>query len=61
MSDSSRIAGRSLLAATVATAVLFVTAIAGAGSAGAASVCALVPDERMQSEKDPAGAAEPKP
>lgn len=51
MLNSNRTAWRSLLAATVATAVLFVTAIAGASPAGAASACALVPNERMQSER----------
>jgi hypothetical protein len=51
MSKSSRTAGRNLLGATVAAAVLFVATIAGPGSARAAGVCALVPNERAPTEK----------
>jgi hypothetical protein len=51
MSNSSRTAGRNLLGAVVSAAVLFVAAIAGPGSAHAAGVCALVPNERAPTEK----------
>ena len=51
MSNSNRTSGRNLLGATVAAAFLFVAAIAGPGSARAAGVCALVPNDRMPSEK----------
>ncbi len=51
MSNSNRTAGRKLLGATAAAAVLFVTAVVGPGPARAAGVCALVPNERMPSEK----------
>jgi hypothetical protein len=51
MSNSDRTVARNLLGATIAAAFLFVTAIAGPGSAQAAGACALVPNERMPSEK----------
>jgi hypothetical protein len=51
MSNSSRTAGRKRLGATLVAAALFVAAIAGPGSARAAGVCALVPNQRAPSEK----------
>ena len=51
MSNSDRTVARNLLRATIAAAFLLVTAIAGPGSARAAGACALVPNERMPSEK----------
>ena len=51
MSNNNRTACRNLLGATVAVAVLFVAAIAGPLPARAAGACALVPNERMPSEK----------
>ena len=51
MSNSNRTAGRNILGATLVAAVLLVAAIAGSGSAHAAGVCALVPNDRMPSEK----------
>jgi hypothetical protein len=51
MSSSSRIAGRNLLGPPMAAAFLFVAAIAGPLPAQAAGACALVPNERMPSEK----------
>jgi len=51
MSNSDRTVARNLLGATVAAAFLLVTAIAGPGSARAAGACALVPNDRMPSEK----------
>ena len=51
MSNSDRTVARNLLGATIAAAFLFVTAIAGPGSARAAGACALVPNDRMPSEK----------
>jgi hypothetical protein len=51
MSNNNRTAGRNLLRATVAAAVLFVTVIAGSLPARAAGACALVPNEKMPSEK----------
>ena len=51
MSNSDRTVARNLLGATVAAAFLLVTAIAGPGSARAAGTCALVPNDRMPSEK----------
>jgi hypothetical protein len=51
MSNSSRTAGRNRLGATLVAAALFVAAIAGPGSARAAGVCALVPNERAPTEK----------
>ena len=51
MSNSDRTIGRSLLGATIAAAFLFVAVIAGQDPARAAGACALVPNERMPSEK----------
>ena len=51
MSNSDRTVARNLLRATIAAAFLLVTAIAGPGSARAAGACALVPNDRMPSEK----------
>ena len=51
MSNNSRKAGRNLLGATIAAAFLFVMAITGPGSARAAGLCALVPDNRAPTEK----------
>ena len=51
MSKSNRTGGRNLLGATAAATVLFVAAIVGTGAARAAGPCALVPNERMTSEK----------
>jgi hypothetical protein len=51
MSNISRTAGRKRLGATLVAAALFVAAIAGPGSAHAAGVCALVPNERAPTEK----------
>jgi ferric-dicitrate binding protein FerR (iron transport regulator) len=51
MSNSNRTAGRNLFRAAVAAAVLFLAAGAGSGPAYAAGACALVPNERMPSEK----------
>jgi ferric-dicitrate binding protein FerR (iron transport regulator) len=51
MSNNSRTAGRNRLGAMVATAVLVVAAMAGPPPARAAGACALVPNERMPSEK----------
>ena len=51
MSNSDWTVAGNLLRATIAAAFLFVTAIAGPGSARAAGACALVPNDRMPSEK----------
>ncbi|HZZ24237.1 MAG TPA: hypothetical protein VFE60_17360 [Roseiarcus sp.] len=51
MSNSDRTVGRNLLGATIAAAFLFVTAIAGPGPARAAGACALIPNDKMPSEK----------
>ncbi len=51
MSHSNRRIGHNLLGATIVAAVLFMTAVAGPGSARAAGACALVPNDRMPSEK----------
>jgi FecR protein len=51
MSNNNRTAGRNLLRATLAAAVLFVSAIGGAAPAHAAGACALVPNEKIPSEK----------
>jgi hypothetical protein len=51
MSNSDRTAGRNLLGATIATAFLFVTVMAGQDPARAAGACALVPNDHMPSEK----------
>ena len=51
MSNSNQTAGRNRLGATLVAAALFVAAIAGPGSGRAAGVCALIPNERMPSEK----------
>ena len=51
MSNSDRTVARNLLGATIAAALLFVAAIAGPGSARAAGACALIPNDRMPSEK----------
>jgi hypothetical protein len=51
MSNSNRSAERNLLAATLVATALLVAAIAGTGSARAAGVCALVPNDREPSQK----------
>jgi FecR protein len=51
MSNISRTVGRKRLRATVAAAFLLAAAIGGPGSAHAAGVCALVPNERAPTEK----------
>jgi hypothetical protein len=51
MSDSNRKAGRDRLGAMAAVALLFAAAIAGAVPAQAAGACALVPNDKMPSEK----------
>ena len=51
MSNNNRTPGRSVLRTTLAAGALFVAAIAGAAPAYAAGPCALVPNERMPSEK----------
>jgi FecR protein len=51
MSNSNRTAGRNRLGAMAALAVLFVAAMAGQDPARAASACALIPNEKMPSEK----------
>src|SRR4029077_7071778 len=51
MSNSNRTVCRERLGATVVAAVLFVAAIAGPLPARAAGACALIPNERMPSEK----------
>ena len=51
MSNSNRKAGRNRSGAMAALAVLFVAAMAGPLPARAAGACALVPNERMPSEK----------
>jgi FecR protein len=50
MSNSNQTAGRNRLGATIAAALLLATAVAGS-PARAAGACALVPNERMPSEK----------
>jgi hypothetical protein len=50
MSNSNRAAARNVFR-TAAAAVLFLAAISGIGPARAAGACALVPNERMPSEK----------
>jgi FecR protein len=51
MSNSNRTAGRNRLWAMAALAALFVAATAGAVPAHAAGACALVPNDKMPSEK----------
>ncbi len=51
MSNSNRKAHRDCLGAIVTAALLFAAAIAGAVPARAAGACALVPNDRMPSEK----------
>jgi hypothetical protein len=51
MSNSNRTIGRSLLRRTLAAAALFLAAIAGAAPAYAAGACALVPNDKIPSEK----------
>ena len=51
MSNNNRTAGRNLLRTTIAAAALFAAAIVGAVPAHAAGACALVPNEKMPSEK----------
>jgi FecR protein len=51
MSNNNRTPGRSLLRTTLASGALYVAAIAGAAPADAAGACALVPNERMPTEK----------
>ena len=51
MSNSDRKAGRNRSGALAALAVLFVAAMVGPPPARAAGACALVPNERMPSEK----------
>ena len=51
MSNSNRTAGRNLLRAAVAAALVFVAAIGGTGPAYAAGACALIPNDRMPSER----------
>jgi ferric-dicitrate binding protein FerR (iron transport regulator) len=51
MSNRNRKAGRKRLGATLVAAALFAAAIAGPGSAHAAGVCALVPNQRAPTEK----------
>jgi FecR protein len=51
MSNNSWTKGRSLLRMTLAAAALFAAAIAGPPAARAAGACALVPNEKMPSEK----------
>jgi FecR protein len=51
MSNSNRTIGRSLIRTTLAAAVLFVAAIAGAVPAYAAGACALIPNDKTPSEK----------
>jgi hypothetical protein len=51
MSNSNRTTRRNLLWTTLAAAFLFVSAIAGAAPVYAAGACALIPNEKMPSEK----------
>src|SRR5271170_3999207 len=51
MSNSNRTVGRHRLGATIAAALLLAAAVAGSGPARAAGACALIPNERMPSEK----------
>ena len=51
MSNSNRTAGRNLLGAAAAVALVFAAAIPGSGSAHAAGACALIPDPHTPSEK----------
>jgi hypothetical protein len=51
MSNSDRTVGRNLLGATIAAAFLFVTVMAGQDPARAAGACALIPNDKMPSEK----------
>jgi hypothetical protein len=51
MSNSSRTDGRNLLGAVVSAALLFVATMTGPGPARAGGACALIPNERMPSEK----------
>jgi hypothetical protein len=51
MSNNNRTKGRGLLRTTLAAAALFAAAIAGPLPARAAGACALIPNEKMPSEK----------
>jgi hypothetical protein len=51
MSNSDRTVGRNLLGATIAAALLFVTVMAGQDPVRAAGACALIPNDKMPSEK----------
>ena len=51
MSNSNRTAGRNLLGAATAVALVFAAAIAASGSAHAAGACALIPDPHTPSEQ----------
>jgi FecR protein len=51
MSNSNRTAGRNLLGAAAAVALVFASAIAGQDPAHAAGACALIPDPHTPSEK----------
>ncbi len=51
MSNSDRTVGRNLLGATIAAAFLFVTVMAGQDPTRAAGACALIPNDKMPSEK----------
>jgi ferric-dicitrate binding protein FerR (iron transport regulator) len=51
MSNGNRAALRNALGAVFIAAALFVAAIAGASPGGAAGACALIPNDKMPSEK----------